>query len=98
MYDENDENLVILLDEDGEEHPFECLDIIEMDGNTYACLVPYMEEIEDEDEMMEVVIMKVAEDENGEEVLEMIDSEEELDQVFAIFKTHVDEDEFEVED
>ena len=56
MYEENDESLVILLDEDGEEHPFECLDIIEMDGNTYACLVPYMEEIEDEDEMMEVVV------------------------------------------
>ena len=78
------ENIIILNDENGEEVPFEFLDLIELNGEEYVVLLPVEEEEEDSDE---VVILKIEDTENEEEESYVsVDDEETLNRVFAIFK------------
>ncbi len=74
-----------LTDEEGNEHEFELIDIMEVDGTQYYALVPFTE---DPDAMLEedteLVILKVGE-ENGEEFLSTIDNDEEYDRIGAMF-------------
>lgn len=74
-----------LTDEDGNEHEFELLDILEDNGNVYYGLVPYMEDPEAAlEEDTELVILKVGE-EDGEEFLATIDNDEEYDRIGKLF-------------
>ncbi len=74
-----------LTDEEGNEHEFELIDIMEVDGTQYYALVPYTE---DPDAMLEedteLVILKVGV-ENGEEYLATIDNDEEYERIGKIF-------------
>lgn len=74
-----------LTDEEGNEHEFELMDIMEENGTVYYALVPYSE---DPDAMIEedteLVILKVGE-ENGEEFLATIDNDEEYERIGNIF-------------
>lgn len=74
-----------LTDEDGNEHEFELMDIMEQDGQVYYGLIPYNEDpeamIEDDTEL---VILKVGE-ENGEEFLTTIDDDDEYDRIGQLF-------------
>ena len=82
-YDEED-YIVELTDEDGVTTAFEYQATIELDGNEYIVLMAPPEEDEDEDEGG-VVIMKIEEDENGEDMYVSIEDEELLQQVFDLF-------------
>lgn len=94
MADDRDD-VVVLIDENGEEAEFEHIDTIEMNGNEYVVLIPLLkEEIEDEEE---VVILKVEHGEDGEDSFVSIDDDDELDAVFEEFKSRM-EDEYEFED
>lgn len=75
---EEREDTVVLTDEDGEEHEFELLDVLEVEGNRYAVLVPYGEEEEDADE---AVILRLETDPDGKEVLVQIEDDEEWERV-----------------
>ena len=77
---DGESDTVVLVDEEGEEHSFEMLDIIELDGNEYAILRPLDDEMDDEDEP-EAVILKIETDENGEEVLTDIEDDDEWEKV-----------------
>ncbi len=89
---EEREDLVVLVDENGDEVEFEHIDTIEMNGNEYVVLVPFDEdESEDEDEE-EVVILKIEHNEDGEDSFVTIEDEEELDTVFEEFKNRMEED------
>ena len=80
------DNIILLNDENGEEVPFEFLDLIELDGEEYVVLLPAGEEIDDE-EAGEVVILKVEDSENEEEESYVsVDDEDTLNRVFDIFK------------
>jgi len=70
---------VVLVDEDGVEHTFVMLDVIEVDGAEYAILQP-VEESQDEEEQ-EAIILKIETDEKGEEVLVDIENDEEWEKV-----------------
>ncbi len=86
---------VVLTDEEGEEHEFEVLDIIEVDGSEYAILFP-VEEGENEDEEEEVdeaIILKIGTDENGEEVLTEIEDDEEWEKVADAYDSMMEDDE-----
>ena len=74
------ENIVELVDEDGNEVAFEHLMTLEHNGSAYICLVP-VEPMEDvaEDEL---VIMRIETDEEGNDYYATIDNEAELDEVF----------------
>lgn len=82
------DNIIELSDEEtGETIPFEHLDTIEMDGNTYFVLTEYFEEPTEESD---VYIMTVAEDENGEEILEIVEDQATVMKVFEEFRTRSD--------
>ena len=71
---------VILVDEEGEEHTFTMLDVIEVDGNEYAILQP-VDDDPDDDEEPEAIILKIETDENGEEVLIDIEDDDEWEKI-----------------
>jgi len=74
------EDIVELVDEDGNAVRFEHLMTLEHGGKTYICLVPVdpMEDVEED----ELVIMRIETDEDGNDVYATIDDEAELDEVF----------------
>ena len=89
---ENDN--IILIDENGEEIEFECLDILELNDKNYVVLIEAAvdEELADEGE---IVILEMIE-ENGENVFLTIEDDKELDLVFAEFKQRYDDDEMDI--
>ena len=82
-----------LTDEDGNEFELELVDTLEHQGVTYYAMFPAVEEdeatgeprdVDADDEEYGLVIMKGIQ-ENGEELLSTLDSDEELDQVYELF-------------
>ena len=88
---ENEENqLIETIDEDGNVINFELYDIVEVDGKEYALLLP-AEDNEESDEA-EIVIMRLTKD--GEDyIFETIESDEEFNKVAAYVESLEDEDE-----
>lgn len=80
---------VVLMDEDGVEHEFEVLDIIEVDGAEYAILFP----VEEGDESDEAIILKIGTDENGEEILYEIEDDEEWEKVADAYDGMLEDEE-----
>ena len=74
------EDIVQLVDEDGNEVDFEHLMTLEHNGRTYICLVP-MEPMEDVEED-ELVILRIETDDEGNDFYTSIDDDAELDEVF----------------
>ena len=94
---EEDENIIYLNDESGNEVSFEFLDLIEYDSEQYVVLLP-LENIDEDNG--EVVILKLEDSEGGEEDLESyvsVDDENILKEVFKIFKEKF-KDEFNFKD
>lgn len=99
MSDEYGGNFVSLTDEDGNEIELEHIDTIEYNGETYMAFFSVVEADEtgapsdEEDEESGLVILKVVQTDEGEE-LSTLDSEEELDAVYQQFMESLfDEDE-----
>jgi uncharacterized protein YrzB (UPF0473 family) len=90
MSQEERDDIVILVGEDGEEVEFEHIDTIEMNDNEYVVLLP-LEEQENE-EVDEVVILKIDHNEDGEDSFVTVDDEDELNAVFEEFKTRMEEE------
>jgi len=66
---------VTLMDEEGVEHDFTVIDIIEVEGKEYAILLPVDEESD------EAIILKFDLDEEGNELLVDIEDDEEWEKV-----------------
>ncbi|HPC99992.1 MAG TPA: DUF1292 domain-containing protein [Acetivibrio sp.] len=90
MSEERDD-LVVLVDENGEETEYEYLDTIEFNENEYVVLLS-VEQSNNEDNMDEVVILKIVEDPDGEDSFVTIDDESEMEAVFEEFKTRMAEE------
>jgi len=75
--DEEDDDLVELISEDGESIVMEHLATLEHEGNTYLAMTTPMDEDEDDVEEIEIVIMKIEQDENGEDIYTRPDEDEE---------------------
>ncbi len=73
-------DILTLTDEEGVEKDFAVIGDMEIDGNNYLALVP---EDEDGDEF---VILKIAIDEDGNEMLVTIDDDAEFDKVADAFE------------
>lgn len=82
---ENDDDLVTLVDEEGHEHQFTLVDVVELDDRRYALMVPAGEEEEVGEDEEEAFVFRLETDENGEEVLVDIDDDEEFERVCAAF-------------
>lgn len=93
--------LLILVDEEGIEHQFELLAELEIEDDKYRVLVPadeLGEEVEDdydefEETDMEVVILKLAYDEEGNELLCDIENDEEWEKVADAWQELIESDE-----
>lgn len=72
--EETKEEIVTLVDEDGNEHDFSVVDIIEVDGKEYALLLPT--EGEGDEETEDILVLRFEEDN-----LVMIEDEDEFNKV-----------------
>ena len=93
MEDNFGPDFITVTDEDGNDFELELVDTLEHQGVTYYAMFPAVEEDEEtgepkdvdaDDEEYGLVIMKAIE-ENGEELLSTLDSDEELDTVYELF-------------
>lgn len=84
---ELEDNLIELIDEDGQSSTYELLDSFIMDGNEYIAVA----DPEDESEDLEVYILKVDQDENGEDIYTVPDDEE-SDKAFDYFMEHFEDE------
>ena len=78
--DEELDNIVVLTDESGKDTEFEWLDTVEMNNSQYIILLPTEEE-----DAEEVIILKMEISEEDENFIP-VEDEDELNQVYDIFK------------
>ncbi|NLN42435.1 MAG: DUF1292 domain-containing protein [Clostridiales bacterium] len=92
---EDQSNIIELVDEDGKILSFEYLMTLDYGENEYVILVPMAPYDDSEDDLTgdEVVILKVEQDENGDDVYISIEDEKELDEVFDAFSEIIAQDE-----
>lgn len=90
---EEDDEIITLTDEEGHDHEFVVVDVIEVDNREYAILLP-IDENPDEDEG-EAVILRVEQDADGEDILVDIESEEEWERVAQAYEDLLDEEDSE---
>ncbi|MDD4803101.1 MAG: DUF1292 domain-containing protein [Syntrophomonas sp.] len=93
IFDEEDFPILVLVDEEGEEHEFELLSELEVEEQNYRVLVPLEQEESEEETEVEVVILKVVYDEEGNEFLSDIEDDEEWEKVADAWQEQVDEEE-----
>ena len=86
-------DIVVLNDDEGNEHEFMHLATIEVEGSTYFVLLPVEETEDDEEEEAEAIILKLGKDENGEDMLIDIEDDEEWEKVADAWEEMEDEDE-----
>jgi hypothetical protein len=87
-------NFITVTDEDGNDIELELLDVLEHKGQTYMAFfpaVPEEEADEDSDDYGMVILKSIQE--NGEELLSTLDSEEELTEVYDLFMELLFQDE-----
>ena len=90
------DDFITISDEDGIEYELEVLSSIEMNGSEYIAVIPATsEEDENEDEDLEVCILKVVM-EDGEEMFSAISDEQELESVYNLLMEQIYEDDDEV--
>ena len=90
-------DLISVTDDDGNEIVFELLERYETDDDVYVAITEYHDEAEEIVEAdNEVIILKVLE-ENGEEFLEAIEDDAELEAVYSALMDLIYEDEEEPE-
>lgn len=87
-------NIVELIDDEGNAQPYEMLDYIESGKSSYIVITPAAEE--EEAEECDVYIMRVVQ-EGEEDFFEVVEDQKELEKIFAIFQSHMDEYEAEEE-
>lgn len=101
MSEEFGPDFITVTDEDGNDFELEHLDTLEYNGQVYMAFFPAVEEnpadgspadVDLDDEEYGMIIMKVVE-ENGEELLSTLDSDEELDLVYNQFMERLFADE-----
>ena len=82
-------DFITITDEDGVEYELEILSTVEYNGAIYYALAPADT---DEDEELEVSILKAVE-EDGEEILVAIDDDDELEKVYELLIEQMYEEE-----
>ncbi|WP_406676504.1 DUF1292 domain-containing protein [Neomoorella carbonis] len=84
------ENTIVLTDDEGQEHEFVVVDILNVEDDEYAILLP----VETGDtEAAEAIVLKIGVDEDGNEVLYEIEDEDEWQRVAEVWADALDEGE-----
>lgn len=91
------DNIISISDEDGNDFDLLILDEADMNGVHYLALTEATNP--EEEENLEVIILKVIEDEEtGEELLSTVDSESELEAIYQIFEDQMFADDDPIDD
>ncbi len=96
MSEEYGSDFITLIDDSGEEFELEFLDEMTYNGKTYSAFLPA--DMDEEDPDYGLVLLRNAQDEEGNEVFDTIDDDEELDDVYQHFMVLLFDDEDEEED
>lgn len=94
-FEDFEQQIIELIDEDGEPNQFELIDIVEFEGKEYGLLLPVNDEDEtliDNDEEKEVILMRLNKI-MDEYVFETIDSDEEFEKVAEYINSFDDDEE-----
>ena len=91
MSEEFGDNDVTMVDENGEEFVLELLETIDYKDASYTAFLPA--DMDEEDPDYGIIILRAAEDANGEEVFDTIDDDEELERVYDAYQTILDAEE-----
>ncbi|MCR5663461.1 MAG: DUF1292 domain-containing protein [Oscillospiraceae bacterium] len=84
-------DFITIVDDDGQEFELEVLDTMDYNGETYTAFLPA--NMDENDPDYGIIILRVVEDENGDEVFESIDEEEKLQDVYEHFMVLLFDDE-----
>lgn len=88
---EEEDNIVELTDDDGVVSKFEYLATVPYDGDEYVALLVLDDEgNEPEGDDGEVIILKIEQDENGEDIYVSVEDEEVSQKVFDLFIAAMD--------
>ncbi len=82
-------DFITITDEEGNEFELEHLDTLEYDGEVYMSFT--VADTPEDAEEIDIIILKVEEDENGEEWLATVDDDNELDHVYELFMRRIEE-------
>lgn len=82
MSNEYGSDFMTIVDEDGTEFELEILSTIDFNGQTYLAVTPAGTE---ENEEVEISILKSVEEEDGDPILCAIEDEAELETVYSLF-------------
>ncbi len=93
MSDDFGQDFITIVDEDGQEFELEVIESMDYNGKSYMSFLPA--DMKEDDPDFGFVLLRVVEDENGDEVFESIDDEAELQDVYERFMVllYGDEDE-----
>ena len=91
MSEEYGNDFVVLTDEEGNEEEFEHLDTLEYNGETYMAFIPAEMSALDE---AELVILKLINEGEEDEMLESVDDETEVETVYGMFLERLESDDF----
>jgi len=89
---EFDEEVIVLEDEDGVEHNFVLGEVLTVEGNDYAVLLPI------DDDLEEGVIFRIDGEEGDQMVLADIENDEEWQKVVDAYNEQLDDEDDEDED
>jgi uncharacterized protein YrzB (UPF0473 family) len=85
---DEDMDVIVLLDEDDNECRFEVVAVLDVDDNRYAILLP----VDGDDYDEEAYVLRIEQDEDGQEILVGIDDDEELDSVVEAYEELIEEE------
>ena len=89
MSDEFGSDFMTIVDEDGTEYELEVLSTLEYNGATYLAVIPAGNEEED----LQISILKSVEEEDGDSILCAIEDEQELEAVYDLIMDELYEEE-----
>ena len=84
-------DFVTIIDDEGNEFELEVIESMDYNGRTYMAFLPA--DMSEDDPDYGFVLLRVVEDENGDEIFESIDDEDELQDVYERFMVLLYDDE-----
>ena len=91
MSDEFGSDFITIVDDDGQEFELEVIESMDYNGKTYISFLPA--NIPEDDPDYGFILLRVVEDENGDELFESIDDDDELQDVYERFMVLLYDDE-----
>ena len=91
MSEEFGGDFITIIDDDGQEFELEVLDSMDYKGESYTAFLPA--NMDEDDPDYGLIILRVVQDENGEELFESIDDDDELQDVYEHFMVILFDDE-----